>query len=228
MCLCNLRILVICRNSSLQLIPVPTPRWPDLLCVYHQTDKLLFTSKLFSAHVAPSVVNTSGETAADTGGWDMYGQDWRHFYECMLAPVAKQAAGLSCTAVVLRTRMVKSVQFCAHTQKLFYHVSSATCFAHADPIPLVSQLCLVCESCILREPYTSVLLNSSAGQQPEQCLQIKALFALSVRHLRVKSAFIVTFIADCQGGWRSWLTSFLQNLRMSRRQRLCRGFCKGA
>ncbi|KAL3160809.1 hypothetical protein ABBQ38_009218 [Trebouxia sp. C0009 RCD-2024] len=80
-------------NSKLKLIPVPTPRWPDLLCVYHKTDRLLFSSNMFSAHVAPSVVNTSGESAADVGGWDMYGQDWRHYYDCMLAPVAKQAAG---------------------------------------------------------------------------------------------------------------------------------------
>lgn len=88
----------VCRESHLQLIPVPTPRWPDLLCVYHKTDRLLFTSNMFSAHVAPSVVNTSGESAADVGGWDMYGQDWRHYYDCMLAPVAKQAAGLlSCS-----------------------------------------------------------------------------------------------------------------------------------
>lgn len=83
----------VCRKSRLQLIPVPTPRWPDLLCVYHKTDRLLFTSNMFSAHVAPSVVNTSGESAADVGGWEMYGQDWRHYYDCMLAPVAKQAAG---------------------------------------------------------------------------------------------------------------------------------------
>ena len=86
--------LVGCRKSKLKLIPVPTPRWPDLLCVYHKTDRLLFSSNMFSAHVAPSVVNTSGESAADVGGWDMYGQDWRHYYDCMLAPVAKQAAGL--------------------------------------------------------------------------------------------------------------------------------------
>lgn len=92
--MCGVQWTLVCRESHLQLIPVPTPRWPDLLCVYHKTDRLLFTSNMFSAHVAPSVVNTSGESAADVGGWDMYGQDWRHYYDCMLAPVAKQAAGL--------------------------------------------------------------------------------------------------------------------------------------
>ena len=81
------------------MIPIQTPRGPDLVCVYHPTDRLLFTSNLFSAHVAPSVVNTSGESAADVGGWDMYGQDWRHYYDCMLAPVAKQAAGTPASAL---------------------------------------------------------------------------------------------------------------------------------
>ena len=31
--------------------------------------------------------------AGDAGGWAWYGQDWRHFYDCMLAPVARQAEG---------------------------------------------------------------------------------------------------------------------------------------
>ena len=82
-----------CRTHVLQLLPVPTPRWPDLLCVYSPEDNLLFSSKLFSAHVAPSLAGTSGEAAVDVGGWDVFGSDWRHFFDCMLAPVAKQAAG---------------------------------------------------------------------------------------------------------------------------------------
>lgn len=39
------------REAKLKLIPCPTPRWPDLLVVYSPTDRLVFTSKLFSAHV---------------------------------------------------------------------------------------------------------------------------------------------------------------------------------
>jgi flavorubredoxin len=38
-------------ETSLKLIPCPTPRWPDLLVAYSPSDRLLFTSKLFSAHV---------------------------------------------------------------------------------------------------------------------------------------------------------------------------------
>jgi flavorubredoxin len=38
-------------ETRLKLIPCPTPRWPDLLVVYSPAERLLFTSKLFSAHV---------------------------------------------------------------------------------------------------------------------------------------------------------------------------------
>ncbi len=39
------------REARLKLVLCPTPRWPDLLVVYSPSDRLLFTSKLFSAHV---------------------------------------------------------------------------------------------------------------------------------------------------------------------------------
>ncbi len=29
----------------------------------------------------------------DKLGWDAYRNDWRNFFDCMLAPVAQQAAG---------------------------------------------------------------------------------------------------------------------------------------
>ena len=38
-------------KGLLQLVPSPTPRWPDLLVAYMPSERLLFTSKLFSAHV---------------------------------------------------------------------------------------------------------------------------------------------------------------------------------
>lgn len=39
------------QETVLKLILCPTPRWPDLLVAYSPSDRLLFTSKLFSAHV---------------------------------------------------------------------------------------------------------------------------------------------------------------------------------
>lgn len=38
-------------GGLLQLVPSPTPRWPDLLVAYMPSERLLFSSKLFSAHV---------------------------------------------------------------------------------------------------------------------------------------------------------------------------------
>ena len=49
---------------------------------------MLFTSKLFSAHVA---TNPDSPTDA-TLGWDEFGADWRYFFDCMLAPMARPAA----------------------------------------------------------------------------------------------------------------------------------------
>ena len=52
------------------------------------TSGLLFTSKLFSAHVA-----TAAESPTDvTMGWEEYGADWRYFFDCMLAPMARPTA----------------------------------------------------------------------------------------------------------------------------------------
>lgn len=48
----------------------------------------------------------SGEVT-DKLGWDTYRNDWRNFFDCMLAPVAQQAAGadnetISCFKLISR------------------------------------------------------------------------------------------------------------------------------
>ena len=43
--------------------------------------------------MSPANAGTQTGIAWDEGGWDVYGYDWRHYYDCMLAPVARQAAG---------------------------------------------------------------------------------------------------------------------------------------
>lgn len=80
--------VVLSGGKELRFIPVPTPRWPDLVAVYSPSSKLLFSSNLFSAHAVPDEAGGGW----DDGGWGKYGDDWRHYYECMLAPVARQAA----------------------------------------------------------------------------------------------------------------------------------------
>ncbi|CAI5950799.1 unnamed protein product [Closterium sp. NIES-64] len=70
-------------GHNLQFILTPTPRWPDGLSTYDPKSQLLFTNKLFSTHVC------KGEDF-DVGGIEVYDMHWRYFYDCMLAPVAKQ------------------------------------------------------------------------------------------------------------------------------------------
>ena len=65
----------------------PTPRWPDTVVTHDATSGILFTSKLFSAHVA-----TDEGAPTDAGaGFDAFGADWRYFFDCMLAPMARPA-----------------------------------------------------------------------------------------------------------------------------------------
>ncbi|KAI5056678.1 hypothetical protein GOP47_0028496 [Adiantum capillus-veneris] len=71
-------------GHNLEFILTPTPRWPDGMCTYDPATQLLFTHKLFSAHVCSN-------NQFDLGGWDSYGEDWRYFYDCMLSPVPRQA-----------------------------------------------------------------------------------------------------------------------------------------
>ena len=56
--------------------------------------RLLFTSKLFAAHIAPAAAGAEPGDAGDDAGWGVYGPEWRFYYDCMLAPVARQAAGV--------------------------------------------------------------------------------------------------------------------------------------
>ena len=56
--------------------------------------RLLFTSKLFAAHIAPAAAGAEPGDAGDDAGWGVYGPEWRFYYDCMLAPVARQAAGM--------------------------------------------------------------------------------------------------------------------------------------
>ena len=41
---------------------------------------------------SPAKAGEAAGEATDHRGWDEYGNDWRNYYECMLAPVAQQAA----------------------------------------------------------------------------------------------------------------------------------------
>jgi flavorubredoxin/flavin reductase (DIM6/NTAB) family NADH-FMN oxidoreductase RutF len=84
---------------QLRAILVPTPRWPDAVCLYDPNSQVLFTGKFFAAHAAPEVAAGSGAAGSafdgvgdSGGGWEAYGEHWRYFFDCMLAPVPTQAS----------------------------------------------------------------------------------------------------------------------------------------
>ena len=77
---------------TLRFTTAPTQRWPDTVATFDPQSGILFTSKLFSAHVATKTTGAD-EDATDFGlGFDEFGGDWRYFFDCMLAPMARPAA----------------------------------------------------------------------------------------------------------------------------------------
>lgn len=77
-------------RRTLQCIPSSTPRYPDQMCLYERNTRRLFSSCFFSAHVNPQV-GELGTDGTDRGGWAVYGSDWQFFFDCMFAPVVRQA-----------------------------------------------------------------------------------------------------------------------------------------
>ncbi|MBD0343960.1 MAG: diflavin flavoprotein [Coleofasciculus sp. Co-bin14] len=70
------------RGHHLQFIPTPSPRWPDALCTYDPQTEILFTDKLFGAHVC-------GDQVLDEG-WTTISEDRRYYFDCLMAPHARQ------------------------------------------------------------------------------------------------------------------------------------------
>jgi hypothetical protein len=42
---------------------------------------------------SPAKAGEAEDEASDARGWEAYEYDWRHYFDCMLSPVAQQAAG---------------------------------------------------------------------------------------------------------------------------------------
>ena len=70
------------RGHQLEFIIAPNPRFPDELCTYDPQTAILFTDKLFGAHVC-------GDQVLDEG-WTVYSEDRRYYFDCLLAPYARQ------------------------------------------------------------------------------------------------------------------------------------------
>ncbi len=70
------------QGHILKFIPVPIPRWPDALCTYDPHTKILFTDKLFGAHLC-------GDNVFDSG-WETLLEDRRYYFDCLMAPHVRQ------------------------------------------------------------------------------------------------------------------------------------------
>jgi flavorubredoxin/flavin reductase (DIM6/NTAB) family NADH-FMN oxidoreductase RutF len=67
---------------SLCLIPAPTPRWPGALIAFEQSTGLLMSSKYFSAHICAEAFAEANRSSTE--------EDRRWFYDCLMAPMARQ------------------------------------------------------------------------------------------------------------------------------------------
>jgi flavorubredoxin/flavin reductase (DIM6/NTAB) family NADH-FMN oxidoreductase RutF len=70
------------QGHVLQLFPVPTPRWPDGLCTYDLVTQILYSDKLFGAHIC--------QDALFDEDWRKLEVDRRYYFDCLHASQSKQ------------------------------------------------------------------------------------------------------------------------------------------
>ncbi|MDM9384424.1 diflavin flavoprotein [Chlorogloeopsis sp. ULAP01] len=70
------------QGHVLKFIPIPSPRWPTGLCTYDEQTQILYSNKLFGAHLC-------GDEVFDED-WDLLKEDQRYYFDCLMAPHATQ------------------------------------------------------------------------------------------------------------------------------------------
>ena len=70
------------RGRSLLLLPAPTPRWPGGLLAFEETLGLLMSGKFFSAHLCTETWAEANRSSTEV--------ERRHFYDCLMAPMARK------------------------------------------------------------------------------------------------------------------------------------------
>ncbi len=73
-------------GRNLQLLPAPTPRWPGGLLAFETSLGLLMSDKFFSAHLCTAAWAESNRSSTE--------EERRHFYDCLMAPMARQVDAL--------------------------------------------------------------------------------------------------------------------------------------
>lgn len=72
------------QGHHLQFVLVPTPRWPDGMCTYDSYSEVLFSGKLFGAHLC-------SDEAYDLERKNLL-EDQQYYFDCLMAPNAKQVS----------------------------------------------------------------------------------------------------------------------------------------
>jgi flavorubredoxin/flavin reductase (DIM6/NTAB) family NADH-FMN oxidoreductase RutF len=69
-------------GHRLTLIPVPTPRWPGGLVAFEERTGLLMSGKFFAAHLCGEAFSEANLSSTE--------EDRRYYYDCLMAPMARQ------------------------------------------------------------------------------------------------------------------------------------------
>ena len=70
------------QGHQLEFIPTPTPRWPDGMATYDRYAEVLYTDKFYGTHVCDDAVYDLG--------WEALLEDRRYYFDCLMAPNARQ------------------------------------------------------------------------------------------------------------------------------------------
>ncbi|MEA5617230.1 diflavin flavoprotein [Cronbergia sp. UHCC 0137] len=65
------------KGHVLKFLPTPSPRWPEALCSYDQQTQILFTDKLFGAHICSDEIFDEN--------WESLKEDQRYYFNCLMA-----------------------------------------------------------------------------------------------------------------------------------------------
>ncbi|HRD41665.1 MAG TPA: diflavin flavoprotein [Prochlorococcaceae cyanobacterium AMR_MDS_5431] len=69
-------------GHRIRLIPAATPRWPEGLMVFEESTGLLMSGKFFASHICTEVFAETNRLSTE--------EDRRYFYDCLIAPMARQ------------------------------------------------------------------------------------------------------------------------------------------
>ena len=86
------------KGHVLKFVPTPSPRWPAGLCTYDQQTQILYTDKLFAAHIC-------GEQVFDENREGLK-EDQRYYYDCLMAPHATHVQAVLEKLSELQVRMI--------------------------------------------------------------------------------------------------------------------------